>query len=99
MDFGSPSYRKFSDALWVGLKPVDGTSVDVTVITDRKDTFKDKVVSSSKAKVGGQPFMVKTKIKAKKFVYYRLVLKVDKKMRPVIVTNVEARMRLTGDAK
>lgn len=99
MDFGSPSYRKFSDALWVGLKPVDGTSVDVTVITDRKETFKDKVVSSSKAKVEGQPFMVKTKIKAKKFVYYRLVLKVDKKMRPVIVTNVEARMRLTGDAK
>ena len=99
MDFGAPSYRKFSDALWVGLKPVDGTSVDVTVITDRKDTFKDKVVSSSKAKVGGQPFMVKTKIKAKKYVYYRLVLKVDTKMRPVIVTNVEMRMRLTGDAK
>ena len=99
MDFGAPSYRKFSDALWVGMKPVDGTSVDVTVITDRKATYKEKVVSSSKAKVGGQPFMVKTKIKVKKFVYYRLVLKVDKKMRPVIVTNVEARMRLTGDAK
>ena len=99
MDFGAPSYRKYSDAMWVGMKPVDGTSVNVTVITDRKDTFKDKVVSSSKAKVLGQPFMVKTKIKAKKFVYYRLVLTIDKKMGATIVTSVETRARVTGDAK
>lgn len=99
MDFGAPSYRKFSDAMWVGMKPVDGTSVNVTVMTDRKDTFKDKVVSSSKAKVGGQPFMVKTKIKAKKFVYYRVLLSIERKMRPAIVTNLEVRARVTGDAK
>ena len=99
MDFGAPSFRKYSDAMWVGMKPQDGTSVDVTVITDRKDTFKDKVVSSSRAKVLGQPFMVKTKIKAKKFVYYRLVLSIDRMMGPTIVTNVETRARITGDAK
>lgn len=99
MDFGAPSYRKYSDAMWVGMKPVDGTSVNVTVITDRKNTFKDKVVSSSKAKVLGQPFMVKTKIKAKKFVYYRLVLTIDRKMGATIVTSVETRARITGDAK
>ena len=99
MDFGAPSYRKFSDALWVGLKPVDGTSVNITVITDRKNTFKDKVVSSNRAKVAGQPFMVKTKIKAKKFVFYRIALTVDTKMGPVIVTNIETRARITGDAK
>ena len=99
MDFGAPSFRKYSDAMWIGMKPVDGTSVNVTVITDRKDTFKDKVVSSSRAKVLGQPFMVKTKIKAKKFVYYRLVLSIDKMMGPTIVTGVETRARITGDAK
>lgn len=99
MDFGAPSYRKFSDAMWVGMKPVDGTAVTVTVITDRKDTFKDKVVSSSKAKVSGQPFMAKTKIKAKKFVYYRVVLSIERKMQPAIVTNLEVRARVTGDAK
>lgn len=99
MDFGAPSYRKYSDAMWVGMKPVDGTSVNVTVITDRKNTFKDKVVSSSRAKVLGQPFMVKTKIKAKKFVYYRLVLSIDKMMGATVVTSVETRARITGDAK
>ena len=99
MDFGAPSYRKYSDAMWVGLKPVDGTSVNVTVITDRKDTFKDKVVSSSRAKVLGQPFMKKTKIKAKKFVYYRIVLTIDRKMGATVVTDLEIRARVTGDAK
>ena len=52
--------------MWVGLKPIDGTSVDVTVETDRKNTFRERIISSSKAKIPGQPFMVKTKLKAKK---------------------------------
>lgn len=99
IDFGAAYSRKYSAALWVGLKPVEGTSVDVTVETDRKNTFRERVISSSKAKIPGQPFMVKTKLKAKKFVYYRLILKVDKKMLPVTVTNVEIRVRMTSDAK
>ena len=67
MDFSSDYYRKYSSMLWIGLKPEEGTSVDVTVITDRKNTFREKIVSSEKAKISGQPFMAKTKIKAKKF--------------------------------
>ena len=99
IDFGADYSRKYSSMMWVGLKPEDGTSVDVTVVTDRKDTFRDKVVSSEKAKIDGQPFMVKTKIKAKKFVYYRLRLEVNEKMPPVTVTNVDFRVRQTGYAK
>ena len=99
IDFGAAYSRKYSAALWVGLKPVEGTSVDVTVETDRKNTFRERVISSEKAKVPGQPFMVRTKLKAKKFVFYRLILKVDSKMLPVTVTNVEIRVRMTSDAK
>ena len=99
MDFGAAYSRKYSAALWVGLKPIEGTSVDVTVITDRKNTFRAKVASSEKAKIPGQPFMVKEKLKAKKFVFYHLVLSVEKRMPPVTVTNVEIRVRMTSDAK
>ena len=99
IDFGAAYSRKYSAALWVGLKPIDGTSVDVTVETDRKNTFRERLISSEKAKIPGQPFMVKTKLKAKKFVYYRLILKVDTRMLPVTVTNVEIRVRMTSDAK
>ena len=99
MDFGAPSMRKYSAALWVGMKPETGTGVDVTVITDRKDTFAEKTLSSEKAKIDGQPFMTRAKIKAKKFVFYKLRLSVHSKMLPVTVTNAEIRVRMTSDAK
>ena len=99
MDFGVGYMRKYSSMLWVGLKPVEGTSVDVCLETDRKNTFKEKVVSSAKAKIAGQPFMSKIKLKAKKFVYYRLILSVDEKMPSTTVTDIEIRVRSTGYAK
>ena len=99
IDFGAANMRKYSSSMWVGLKPEAGTSVDVKLITDRKDTFKDKIVSSEKAKVAGQPFMVKTKLKAKKFVFYRLLLSVMDKQPAVTATDVEFRVRQTGYAK
>lgn len=99
MDFGASHMRKYSSMLWLGLKPEKGTSVDVCVITDRKNTFKDKIVSSEKAKVKGEPFMTRSKIKAKKFVFYRLLLSVNEKMPAVTVTNVDFRVRQTGYAK
>lgn len=99
IDFGAANMRKYSSSIWVGLKPETGTSVDVKLITDRKDTFKDKIVSSEKAKVAGQPFSVKTKLKAKKFVFYRLLLSVMDKQPAVTVTDVEFRVRQTGYAK
>lgn len=99
IDFGAANMRKYSSSMWIGLKPETGTSVDVKLITDRKDTFKDKIVSSEKAKVAGQPFVVKTKLKAKKFVFYRLLLSVMDKQPAVTVTDVEFRVRQTGYTK
>ena len=99
MSFGASNMRKYSSMMWVSLKPVDGTSVDVCVETDRKNTFRDKIVSSDKAKVPGQPFSVRSKIKAKKFVFYKLLLSVDKKMPAVTITNVDFRVRQTGYSK
>lgn len=99
LDFNAANMRKYSSALWVGLKPADGTSVNVCVQTDRKNTFKDKAVSSDKAKVAGESFMVKAKIKAKKFVFYRLMLEADDYQPAVTVTDIEIRVRQTGYAK
>lgn len=99
IDFGASNMRKYSSMMWVSLKPVAGTSVDVCVITDRKNTFKEKIISSEKAKVPGQPFPVRSKIKAKKFVFYKLLLSVDTKMPAVTITNVDFRVRQTGYSK
>lgn len=99
MDFGAGHMRKYSSMLWVGMKPATGTSVNVCVETDRKNTFRDKIISSTKAKISGEPFMAKAKIKAKKFVYYRLLLSQDEVAPAVTVTDVNIRVRSTGYAK
>lgn len=99
MDFGASNMRKYSSMMWIGLKPVAGASVDVCVITDRKNTFREKIVSADRAKVPGQPFPVRSKIKAKKFTFYKLLLSVDRKMPAVTVTNVDFRVRQTGYSK
>ena len=99
IDFGAANMRKYSSSMWVGLKREEGTSVDVSLITDRKNTFKEKIVSSDKAKIEGQPFMVKVKLKAKKFVFYHLLFTVDDKQPAVTVTDVEFLVRQTGYAK
>ena len=99
MDFSADFSRKYSSMLWIGLKPEEGTSVNVCVETDRKNTFREKIVSSEKAKIPNQPFMVKTKIKAKKFVYYRLVLECDELQPAVTVTAADFRVRMTGYTK
>lgn len=99
MDFGADYARKYAATLWIGLKPEEGTSVNVCVETDKKNTFREKVISSERAKIAGQPFTVKAKIKAKKFVYYRLLLSVDDLQPAVTVTNVDFRVRQTGYSK
>jgi len=99
MDFGANNMRKFSSMLWVGIKPEEGTSVDVTLMTDRKDTFRTKAVPSDRARVDGAPFMTRIKLKAKKFVYYYIGLGQLEKQPAATVTDVAIRVRTTGYAR
>ena len=107
MDFGSAYARKYCSMLWIGLKPIMGAKTDpgletsavVSVLTDRKNTFREKIALSNKARVDGEPFTVKIKLKAKKFVFYHLLLSVEDEEYPVTITNVDFRVRQTGYAK
>ena len=107
MDFGASYARKYCSMMWVSLKPLQQarsdwnyeTRVTVSVLTDRKNTFREKIAASSKARVNGEPFTVKIKLKAKKFIFYHLLLSVDDVQLPATVTDVSFRVRQTGYAK
>lgn len=106
MDFGAAYARKYCSMMWLSLKPLTGlrnwnyeTRVTVSLLTDRKDTFREKIAVSSKARVEGEPFTVKIKLKAKKFIFYHLLLSVDDVQLPATVTDVSFRVRQTGYAK
>ena len=87
MDFGKNYMRKMMSQMWLGIKPEPVGQVYVTVETDKKSIYTEKVVVSDVATFGKfnfarfsfntnrKPQMKKLKIKAKKFAFMKLVLR------------------------
>lgn len=99
MDFGQGYMRKYSAMLWVGIKPDEDTAVTVTVKSDRKEEYNEKIIAASKARVAGEPFLTKSKIKVKKFAYYTLIFKSDGDGEAPTVLGADIRVRFTGYMK
>lgn len=111
MSFNADYMRKYSARMWIGTKPQSAGKVNVTVQTDRKVASNEKVVISKLATLANvnfgdwsfntdqQPKMKKLKLKAKKFVYYKLIFYNDTIDTSAIITSADIRVRFTGDAK
>lgn len=86
MSFGMDYQRKYAAAIWVGLKPESRSEVIVTVQTDKSDGYQEKVVGTAlfgfdhvdfadwTFDINRKPQMKRLKIKAKKFVFYKMIL-------------------------
>ena len=111
MAFGQDYMRKYAAMLWVGIKPEYNSEVWVTVQTDRKSVFTEKVIERymvTYAKMNyarfsyqtnRKPHMKKLKIKAKKFVFYKLIFKCDSADTKATVLAADIRVRFTGYTK
>lgn len=111
MSFGQDYMRKYAAALWIGIKPETNSEVYVTVQTDRKSVYTEKVVDSSLSTfdpanfakwsflVNRKPRMTKLKIKAKKFVFYKLIFKSLSASTTATILAADIRVRYTGQAK
>lgn len=103
--------RKYSAMLWVSIKPEEHGEVWVTVQTDRKSEYAKKLVASSLTTFSNadfrkwsfntnrKPHMARLKIKAKKFVFYKLVLSTESNNTTVTVLAADFRIRYTGYAR
>lgn len=111
MAFGQDYMRKYSAMLWLGIKPTSAGEVTVTVQTDRKPANTEKIVLSKLATMANvdfgnwsfntnqQPHVFRRKIKAKKFVYYKLIFKNKTANTSATITASDIRVRYTGMAK
>lgn len=111
MSFGRDYQRKYSAMLWVGIKPAYHASVDVTAVTDRSSVLSEKNVkhgmfdfehmdfSDFSFNLNDKPHMKRLKIKAKKFVFYKLIFESNTNNTTVTVTSADVRVRFTGYAK
>lgn len=111
MSFGADFLRKFAAVLWIGVKPESNSEVYVTVQTDRKSEYTEKVVTSKLASffpatfnhwsfsTNRKPQMERLKIKAKKFVFYKLIFRTEAEDATATILAADIRVRMTGDAK
>ena len=111
MSFGQDYVRKYAAQLWIGIEPESNAEITVTVMTDKKSSYAEKVVASSLAtfsqanfanwsfRTNRKPFMKRLKIKAKKFVFYKLVLKTESPNTTATVLAADIRVRFQGYAK
>ncbi|MBP5461190.1 MAG: hypothetical protein J6Y20_03600 [Lachnospiraceae bacterium] len=111
MSFGADFKRKYSAMLWIGMKPESKASVDVSVLTDRSATLPDKNISYALLDfehidfsdftfdTNNRPRMKRLKIKAKKFVFYKLLLSSENNDSGATVTSADFRVRFTGFSK
>lgn len=111
MSFGVDYQRKYSAMLWVGIRPASHGEVLVTVKTDRSGSLTEKLVGHSWATFSNanfaawsfntshRPKLRRLKIKAKKFVYYKLVFRTSTDDRTATVTTADIRVRFTGYTK
>ena len=111
MDFGMDFRRKYSAQIWVGLKPTAHSELTVTVQTDKKSLYTEKVISRKMATFADadfsdwsfstnyKPFMQRLKIKAKKFTYYKMIFKSLSDTTTATVVAVDMRVRFNGYVK
>lgn len=117
MSFGMDYQRKYAAMIWLALKPETRSEVWVTVQTDKSSSYQEKVVSRQlfgfdnvdfgawTFAINRKPQMKRLKIKAKKFVFYKLIMASagpngeDGLGCRATVTGVDVRVRFTGYAK
>lgn len=110
-DFESEWLRKFLTEMWISLQPENKSSVDITYQTDRDAdsdvyTAEYSLATFENADFGDWSFLVnynpqpfRFKIKAKKFVYFKLILTNDSDIDKLTVLSINFPVRLGSKVK
>lgn len=89
LSFGADYLRKYSSTLWVSMLPEPSSKMSITVKTDRSDEYMVKSAgrplfdfsavdfSNFSFLISRSPKIQRVKLKVKKFVYYKLIFRVD----------------------
>ena len=111
MAFGADFRRKYSSNLWVSLLPDYRSWLEVTVQTDKRNEYLTKIISNALASFShfdfgnlsfqtyAAPKIRRIKLKVKKFVYYKLILRVTKPGSTATVLGYDQQIRYSSNVK
>ena len=89
MAFGADFQRKYSSQLYVSMLPQSHSNMTITAATDRRDEYMEKTVGSNiftwddadfrwwSFDISSAPKIKRVRLKIKKFVYYKLIFRVE----------------------
>jgi hypothetical protein len=110
-DMGMDNRRKYSSYLWISMLPEANSRMDVTVKTDRRDNYITKTIgvpllswetmdfSNFSFLLSRAPRMKRIKLKAKKYVYYKLIFSVDHPGARATVLGYDQQVRFASEVK
>jgi len=103
--------RKNSSKIYITMRPEAGGKITITIKTNRKSDYIEKVVSYNLAtfkhtnfahfsfNTNRQPQVERLKIKAKKFAYYQLIFSSNSTVNTATILTADIKVRYTGDVK
>lgn len=111
MDFGKDWMLKYSPLIFVAIQPEQNARVHVTVETNRRNDYPEKIVSSGLASfthvdfahwsfgTNRKPQVRRVKMKVKKATFYKLVYKLDSASATATILQTDIQLRYTGNVK
>ena len=111
MHFGSDFRRKFTSQIYVSMLPQSNSEMIITAQTDRRDEYMEKTVSNNvftffnldfsrfTFNTNNTPKIQKVRLKVKKFVYYKLIFRVERPGATATVLGYDQQIRFGAMAK
>ena len=111
MDFDRDWVTKYSPMIFVAMKPESGARLSVTVETNRKSDYPEKLVAYNLAafvhvdfnhfsfSTNRKPQVRRVKMKVKKATFYRLIFKSNSASATATVLEADIKLRYAGNVK
>lgn len=111
MDFGADFRRKYSSEIYVSVKPASGSQIIVTAETDKRADYLEKVLENNVFQwsnanfvdwtfnTNDRPTINRVRLKVKKFIYYKLIFRIDKPGAQGTILSIDQKVRFASMAK
>lgn len=111
MDFGADFRRKYSSLIYLSILPEASSSLTVTASTDRRETYVEKMLNNTLFSfsnvdfarwsfiMNDTPKIRRVRLKVKKFVYYKLIFKVEQPGTRATVLSFDQQVRYASMVK
>jgi hypothetical protein len=111
MHFGADFRRKYSSEIYISVQPQANSQIIVTAETDKRSDYLEKVVENDVFQwsnvdfntwdfnTNDRPTINRVRLKVKKFVYYKLIFRIDKPGAQGTILSVDQKIRFASMAK